>query len=349
MIVPALTPRVVTLITLTVLGGALLLPGSAQAERPTSDPYAVTMVSRAMTAPSLVSYSGTQFVAAWSATDPSESTSMMADVEHTAGGSTVVRAHGSAEAARVDPPDGGTWLAHSGPIEMLTDVHALTVSGSADIAGRSTAVIDALRPDGTVAARLWLDKENGLPLRREVYDESGRPVSASAFVDIALSHGDVAIADPARQGTPSWPAKAKHLGEAELDDLRASGWTCPSELASGLALYEAKQVGSAVQLSYTDGVAAVSVFEQPGRLDSAAVDGFTAHEADGGVYYRAPGPPTRFVWETSGYVVTVIADAPAMADAVLDAMPPEGDESSGLLARVGRGAQRLMSWVNPFD
>lgn len=358
--VPALAPRVVV-ITLAVLGGTILLSGSvlssgsalpsasAQTERSTSDSYALEMLARAMTAPSFVSYSGTQFVAAWSATDPSASTSMMADVEHTAGGSTVVRPHGSAEAARVDPPDSAAWLASAGPMDMLTDAHTLAVSGTADIAGRGTVVIDALRHNGTVVARLWLDEETALPLRREVYDDSGMVVRASAFVDITFSDDGVARADLTGRESPTWSERAKTLGNTDLDHLRAAGWTCPSTLASGLTLYEAKEVGSAIQLSYTDGVGAMSVFEQPGRLDTDAVAGFTVHEAGDGVYYRAPGPPTRFVWESQGYVVTVITDAPAMVDAVLTAMPPEAGESSGLLARVGRGAQRLMSWVNPFD
>lgn len=348
MIVPALAPRVVV-VTLAVLGGALLLPGPAQADRSGSDPHAVAMISRAMTAPSQVSYSGTQFVAAWSAKDPSESTSMMADIEHVAGGSTVVRAHGAADGARVDPPDGAVWLASRGPLEVLTDAHTLSGAGRAKIAGRSAVVIDALRSDGSVAARLWLDDETALPLRREVYDASGTTVRASAFVDITLSAGSAATADLASQDASDRPEPSQRLGEAELEDLRASGWNCPRELSSGLALYEAKQVGSAVQLSYTDGVAAVSVFEQPGTLGPDVVDDFTAIESGDGVYYRAPGPPTRYVWETAGYVVTVIADAPALADAVLAAMPPETDESSGFLVRVGHGAQRLMSWVNPFD
>lgn len=348
MIVPVLGSRVIV-VTLAVLGGALLLPGSSQADRPGSDPDAVTMISRAMTAPSLVSYSGTQFVAAWSATDPSESTSMMADIEHNAGGGTVVRAHGSTEPARVDPPDGAAWLATRGPLEVLTDSHRLTMIGTGKIAGRRAVVIDAVRSDGSVAARLWLDKETALPLRREVYDESGTAVRASAFVDISLSHSAVANADPAIRESPGGPERAPRLGETDLEDLRASGWNCPRELASGLALYEAKKVGSAVQLSYTNGVTAVSVFEQPGRLDRDTVAGLTAIEAGDGVYYRAPGPPARYVWETDGYVVTVIADAPEMAEAVLAAMPPDEEESSGFLVRVGHGAQRLMSWVNPFD
>lgn len=356
---PALAPRVVA-VTLAVLGGTILLSGwvlssssalpsaSAQADRSTSDPHALAMLSRAMAAPSVVSYSGTQFMAVWSATDPSESTSTMADVEHIAGGSTMVRAHGLTQAARVDPPDSTAWLASAGPLDVLTNAHTLTVGGAADIAGRSTVVIDALRNDGTVAARLWLDEETALPLRREVYDRSGVAVRVSAFVDIVVSDG-AARADLAGRGSPAWPERAHLLHESELDDLRASGWACPKELTSGLALYEAKQVGSALQLSYTDGVDVVSIFEQPGRLDPNAVPGFTEHEAGDGVYYRAPGPPSRFVWQTPGYVVTVITDSPAMADAVLAAMPPEDDESSGLLARVGRGAQRLVSWVNPFD
>ena len=331
--------------TLAVLGGALVLPTSAQAERPASDPEAIAMVARAIGAPATVSFTGTQFVAAWSAMDRSESTSMMVDVEHAAGGSTIVRAHGSGVVARLAPPDGSAWLAPGGPVELLTAAHSLTVGGGAEIAGRSAVVIDAVRADGTLAARLWLDDEMAVPLRREVYDASGMTITASAFVDISLEYGNPDAAGV----TTSRPSAPKTLGLAELAALRADGWACPRELAPGMALYEAKQVGSAVQLSYTDGVAAVSVFEQPGRLDPAALDGFAEHPAGRGVYYRAPGPPSRFVWETADHVVTVIADAPAMVDAVLAILPPEANESAGFLAQIGRGAQRLMSWVNPFD
>ena len=343
-----LMPRIAAAL-LALLGGALVLPASAHSERPASDPEAIDMVARAILAPSVVSFTGTQFVAAWSALDPSASTSMMVDVEHSAGGRTVVQAHGSDTAARLYPPDASAWLAPGGPIDLLTAAHTLTVSGGADIAGRDTIVIDAVRADGTLAARLWLDHEMAVPLRREVYDASGRTVTASAFVEISLTSIESGTAGQATSATPKWPIPPQRLGQAELAELRANGWTCPRELASGMTLYEAKQVGSAVQLSYTDGVASVSVFEQPGRLDVAGLDGFTEHEAGHGVYYRAPGPPGRFVWETADRVVTVVADAPALVDAVLAAMPPVANESAGFLAQVGRGAQRLMSWVNPLD
>jgi sigma-E factor negative regulatory protein RseB len=68
------------------------------------------------------------------------------------------------------------------------------------------------------------------------------------------------------------------------------------------------------------------------------------------VIYQAPGPPSQFVWESNGQVVTVVADSPVSSiDAVLEALPPDPARSTGLLSRISRGAQRLLSWANPFD
>jgi hypothetical protein len=342
---------------LVIVMGALVAPATARSGGTSTgdDPLAVELLSKAMSAPDAVSYTGTQFVGAWSAVDSATSTSALIDVEHTAGKGTVIRSHGAEPTAVLQPPPAATWLADSGPVSLLIKSHTVKVTGTSTIAGRPVYVVEARRPDATVAARLWLDQEYALPLRREVYNESGATLSASAFVEIEIRAANLAgnpspSVEPGPRSLNNVIASSAHLDHQDLMKLRADGWNCPTSLSKGLALYEAKRVGDAVQLSYTDGVATVSVFEQPGQLDPEALRGFTAEEVGKGTVYRAPGPPSQFVWESGGQVVAVVADASAdSVAAVWEALPPDPAESRGLLDRIGRGAQRLWSWVNPFN
>ncbi|MGH8777109.1 MAG: sigma-E factor regulatory protein RseB domain-containing protein [Jiangellaceae bacterium] len=329
-----------------VLVGSMSVATAAPADEDGDELYAMGLLDRAMEAPDIVSYSGTQYVAAWSSLDGA-STSAVVDVTHVAGGRTEVRVHGAQPMSALDDSGGAAWLAGGGgPLALLSRAYDVAVVGTGSVAGRPVHVVEARRPDGSTAARLWLDGESALPLRREVYDEDGATRTASAFVEIRLESPTPVRAlrgDATRLTGTS-------LYHADLARLRGSGWSCPDSLDGGLVLYEAKRVGDAVQLSYSDGVVTVSVFEQPGRLDPTRLHGFAAREVDGGVIYSSSGPPAQFTWSVGDWVVTVVADAPAdTLDAVLAAMPPEEPQSRGLLARVGKGAERLASWLNPFD
>lgn len=354
-----LAPTVVVVLVVGVLVAGVLTNstrGVAQPARlPGDDPRAVSLLYRAMSAADQVSYSGTQYVSSWSALDRSVSTSAVVDIRHTAGGPTVVTGH---SAGRISVPvwyDGDAWLGGSGgPVGLLLKTYEVRLAGQSQVAGRATELITAHRPDGAVAAKLWLDAEYGLPLRREVYDDVGRTVAASAFVEIDVVpklRSQYAYSWSVEPAEPTGGSATTTLSHAELADLRANGWKCPTTLDGGLILYQANRHDDAIQLSYSDGVATVSVFEQPGRLDPTTLDGFSELEAGEGVVYAKAGPPSQFVWSTAdGRVITVIADGSiGSVDAVTTAFPPAaGQRSDGLLDRIGRGAKRLLSWLNPF-
>lgn len=355
-----LTPTVVVAMVVGVLVVGVLVSPARSDDGPTEstgdDPRAVSLLHRAMSAPDRVSYVGTQYVSAWSAFDRSVSTSAVVDVRHTAGGPTVVTGHGAEPTSVSVWHDGEAWLGGSGgPIGLLVKTYDVQVVGQSHVAGRAAEVITAHRPDGSSAARLWLDTEFGLPLRREVYDEDGRAVSASAFVEIELVStlrsrfaSNVSAASNGRAGV----AGATALSHADLAELRANGWRCPTSLEGGLILYQAHKRAGAVQLIYSDGVTTVSVFEQPGQLDPATLNGFTELQAGEGVVYATAGPPSQFVWSTKdGRVITVVADGSiSSVDAVTAAFPPaKAQQPGGLFERIGRGAKRLVSWLNPVD
>jgi negative regulator of sigma E activity len=342
-----LTVLAVPAIAVPVIVGSLVMSLPASAVEAGDELSAVRLLNRAMEAPDSVSYSGTQYVAAWSSLDSGDSTSAIVDVVHRAGGPTDVRVHGAGTLPVVDDRSSAAWLAEgSGPVALIARAYDVAVVGVGSVAGRQTYVVEARRADGTAAARLWLDADSALPLRREVYNEDGTTRAASAFVELSLELAP---------RSPTGPSAAvvtedTSLRHRDLAQLRGNGWSCPDQLADGLVLYEARRVGDAIQLSYSDGVVTVSVFEQQGDLDEEKLHGFAAREVDGGVVYSSTGPPAQFTWSVGDWVVTVVADAPTETiDAVLAAMPPrEPDHERGFLARVGKGAERLASWVNPF-
>ena len=355
-VVRHITPTLVVVLVAGVLVvGALVAPAHGHSARSDDDdPRAVALLYRAMDAPDRLTYAGTQYVSAWSGLDRSHSTSAIVQVRHTAGTTTMVADHGAQPVTL--SAQAGSWLAgEGGPIGLLAKTYDVQLLGQGRVAGRPADIVGAVRRDGSLAARLWLDAEYALALRREVYDEAGRTVSASAFVDIELAPVQSRFMNVLPQTVASpvgLTPSASQLSHADLAELRASGWRCPSELGGDLTLYEAARRGGAIQLSYSDGVATVSVFEQPGHLDPATLDGFDRTKHGDGVLYSSLGPPSQFVWATEdGKVITVVADgSPETVNAVLEVYPPsESSAPAGLFQRIGRGAKKLVSWLNPFD
>ncbi len=320
------------------------------------DPRAVQLLRQSAAAGEHVSYTGTQYVSTWSAlTQSAASTSAVVQVQHAAGGQTSIRLH-DRQSAILDGRTASRWLAGEDPADLLLGAYTVRMAGEDAVAGRYTDVVVAYRGDGSIAAKLWLDRETALPLRRESYTSDGYTLSASAFVTIVVGGtstccktGDGADTAATREGDD-----AMLLWE-DIEELREDGWHCPGSLGEGMDLYEARRVGEAIQLSYSDGVMTVSVFEQSGWLDPDQLDGYDTADYEDGVVYTRPGPPARLTWSSGGRVITVVAEAPldSVGD-LLDHLPPDPaatheEKQDGFLDRIGRGAERVGSWFNPFD
>jgi sigma-E factor negative regulatory protein RseB len=328
------------------LGGIALLANPAFAR--TSDPQAVAALERAATAAHALSYGGVQYVSTYSSAG---SSSVILDVQHMAGrGSVVTVASSSGDRTSV--------YASDAPLPGTSDLAVAGVDGAAlrllqqtyDLELEGPSCVVARLPDGRAAGRFWLDPTSGLVVRREVYDAGGRVARASAFVDLRLTTPKVAVA--ARSLVAE--VAERRLGQDELTRLASDGWTVPRVLPGQLLLYDARMDDGAspvVHLGYSDGLSTVSVFEQRGRLDKAAVRGWTKHKVDGAdVWWDASAVPTRAVWSAHGRVWTVVADASSEAvRAVVSRLPHEKPEHRGFWSRIGHGLARLLSWLNPFD
>jgi sigma-E factor negative regulatory protein RseB len=334
---------------------------------PTADPGALALLEKASHAPRYVTYRGVQFVSAWTAEG---SNGRVVDVSHEPGQGTTVttRATPAAAATTTYLKAGDTapsLLSGTTTLTLLGEHYDLSLAPPSSVAGRRADVVVVSLPGASHAtARFWLDHATGLVLRREVYDEAGRVTRASAFVEVdvgaaavtgggggSMGSGDGAHAY-AGKGWSRPDAWRTSLDLAALTAMRHKGWSCPQWLDARLQLVDARRgdgdYGDIVHLSYSDGLASVSVFEQRGRLEASRLQGYREVVIRGRAVYARDGVPQRLAWSTGGTVFTVVADAtPRTVGDVVVALP-HGADDPGALHRLGRGLDRVASWFNPF-
>lgn len=236
-------------------------------------------------------------------------------------------------------------------LTVLEDIYRVTEAGEASVGGWHTSLVEARRADGTVAGRFWVEEETGLLLARTIYDRAERAVHSSRFTEIRLGPGE-------------WPEESVHgapwgepLDGADLDALRADGWFLPEHLSWNLRLLDAWSTfygqDRVVHLVYSDGLSQVSVFAQRGRLGGPGAEyadgrgnhtgtrtGWDGIRSEHDTIYRDESGQYRGVWESSGFVYTLLADVPPdIVATAMTALP--GPERSGFWARVERGLHRL--------
>lgn len=314
----------------------------------TDDPAAVRALHRAALALDHTSYSGTRMVSVWGSDD---TTTVVADIRHVAGQGTTVSVRGGGvgddTAAFLAGGQGDTGRPGLGveSLTLLAEAYTLRDGGHGSVAGRTASIVEVVA-DRTTMARLWLDEATGLPLRREMFDQQGRLARESTFIDVRVQPGAFLAHLP--PSTPSEPS-AELVALDQLGTLRDRGWACP-EHAGRLTLLSAERVDdpAALHLSYSDGLTRVSVFQQRGRLDTDGLTGFSATSVDGGSVYVREGLPSYAVWQSEGYVYTVVTDAPV--DTALETVRalPHDHPSTDLRSRIGRGIARIAGWLAPL-
>jgi sigma-E factor negative regulatory protein RseB len=328
-------------------GGPLrLAPGPAAA----GTSAGLRLLSEAAAACQDTAYRGSQVLRWWGQDETSASA---VEVWHQPGRMTLVQAAGvrpggpgaAARSGAAGDQDPGGILGMSARLLALLQANYLVVyagRGSAD--KRGALVVEIWRPDGGLAARIWLDAVTKLPLRRELFDSSGNLVSDDAFTSLELG-------DPEPGGGSAAAARPAQLDQARLAALRAQGWELPGELPGNLLLLMADQTqtpsGPVINLSYSDGLAAVSVFVQRGEL-AHVPPGWRPLTLRGRTVYSVNPEDRAFAWSAGGFVYTLMADAPLeTVSAVVAALPP-GTSAPGFWRRMDRGLHRIFSWINPL-
>jgi sigma-E factor negative regulatory protein RseB len=268
----------------------------------------------------------------------------VSQVWHSGDGPTVTRAPGAAAAVMLSPA--GIFGLTSTLVTLLGEHYVAVYRGTGYAAGRPASLVEVRRFDGSLAARFWLDRQTLVPLRRELFDPSERPVGEDAFVAVRFGPltGPPAAVAAAGAG-PSWATAASPA--PLLASLAADGWRPPAVLPDGLALYKAASTGTGtaevIDLEYSDGLSVVSLFVQRGTL-AANMPGWRPALL-GGQQVWVSG--RSVAWSGHGLVCTMIADAPPRTVAQAVATLPRG-ASAGVIGRFRHGLDRLARLVDPF-
>jgi hypothetical protein len=328
------------------LGDSLRLPGTPQASE---TGVGLQLLREAALACQDTSYSGFQVVLWWG---KGETSASVVEVWHQPGRMTLVQAASGAPgspgpAAQSGPasdPDPDGILGMSAQLlNLLQANYQVIYVGRGSAGQRSSLIVEVLRPGGSLAARFWLDAATKLPLRREMFGPGAQMISDDTFTNLELG-------DPGPVGTAAsapWPAQ---LDQARLAALRAQGWQLPGQLAGNLALFaateKATRTGEVVNLTYSDGLAVVSLFVQRGELGRPG-PGWHPVTLHGRTVYSVDPEERTFTWSAGGFVYTLVADAPMQTVSQVVATLPGGTRI-GFWQRIGRGLHRLASWVNPL-
>jgi hypothetical protein len=180
----------------------------------------------------------------------------------------------------------------------------LVLAKGSEVAGRSTNVVTATDPK-TKAARLkvYVDRDTGVMLRREVLDRGGHAVRSVGFVEVKKLGG-------ARSKPPATP-KAKNAAPVKLVSL-PKGYDAPARIGTRYVLVgRYLRDDGTVQLYYSDGLFGISLFEQRGSLDWNGLPrgggGVEVGDERGRSYEVAGG--TVLVWEHDELTLTAVSDA----------------------------------------
>lgn len=337
-----------------------LAGGQLRLARPMQTPAGnagLRLLKEAATACQATSYRGEQAVLWWG---PGETSASVVDVWHQPGRVTLVQAtnavpgNGPANAVGAAPPaspaddqdpDGILGVSNE-LLVLLQSNYRIAYVGRGSAAGRSALVVEVRRPGSNgLAARFWLDAATKLPLRREIFTGGSHMISEDSFINLQLGTSGLG-AMPTPAGTP-WTAR---LDEATLTALRAKGWPLPAQLPGNLALFAATETsarsGRVIDLSYSDGLAVISVFVQRGQLGKP-MPGWRQIGMRGQTVYSVDPDERSFAWSSGGFVYTVVADAPVeVVGQVVAAMP--NPTRPGFWERMAIGFRRLASWLNPL-
>jgi sigma-E factor negative regulatory protein RseB len=315
------------------------------------------LLQEAAAAGSNVSYQGVEMVSSMGVTGNS---TVVANVWHRSGGDTLVQsasagtaaaAGTAASAAPVGVSDDTDSQAPEGVlgltgqlVTLLGRNYDLAYTGTSSADNRPALMVEAVREDGSLAARFWLDSATKLPLRREVFDTRAHLVGDDVFINLAVGS---AVAEPAATATAT---AAQQLTAVDVTQMRSRGWPVPGQLPGNLTLFEAGETstssGTVLDLGYSDGLSAVSIFVQRGGL-APKLTGYQEITLDGRDVYADQPDQHSVTWAGQGFVFTVMADAPpATLDKAVDALPY--DAPRGFWGRLSNGFSRLARLANPF-
>ncbi len=216
-----------------------------------------------------------------------------------------------------------TFPAFAEPLasDILTH-YDLRRGGSERVAGSACEVVELVPRDHLrYGYRLWVEPRSGLLFKAQTLNESGQVLEQIAFTDVH-------VGEPvdSNQLKPSWSTAGWTIErqQSQATELREQGWSVtPPSGFHRLAEVMRRLIGagepasrSALQAVYSDGLATVSVFIEPGAPMLSDPD-----EA------QRRGPVTAISRRVGDARVTVVGEVPpstaqSIAESVVHSVPP---------------------------
>jgi sigma-E factor negative regulatory protein RseB len=169
------------------------------------------------------------------------------------------------------------------PAEMnqIKRHYTLWVAGYERVAGRKSVKV-VVRPNDNFryGHRLWADKQTYLPLRMQMFDAHDRVIEEIRFTDVEI--GAVVSDEQLTSGVSTdafrWVRPDENKSVAErlelLASVRTEGWSADDQAGFSLTDSQMERLGGpdriAHHLTFSDGLATVSVFIEPQPAAAAA-------------------------------------------------------------------------------
>jgi sigma-E factor negative regulatory protein RseB len=196
----------------------------------------------------------------------------------------------------------------------LGDYYRLSLDGVGRVAGYpAQAILLAPRDNLRYGYKLWAEKKTGLLLRAQTLNEKGDVVEQISFTQIEIGKIDLSRTRSSILNTQGW-----HIERAAMESANLSGWTVRAMPPGFRKIREVKRLvtngannsvraGSQTQqpremaqMVYSDGLAAISIFIEPGSASRA--EGFMQQGA-----MNIAGKRQGDFW------LTIVGEVPAVA------------------------------------
>lgn len=216
----------------------------------------------------------------------------------------------------------GSPRSASVPAVALADKYDAVMGDVVEIMDRLCRRMDVhLAADGSLREQVWIDESTGVLLRRETYlpDDTINPVRLVSFLDIDFPDPTGATTDrgPAGAGDQPVPDVAAIDDPHQVAALRRAGWTVPQALPNGYDLVGAfvrtDSPGMPLQMVFSDGLYAISLFAQPGGAAPAKLPAgaLGISELPDHAAREWPGQsPSRMAWADEDHTYVLVGNAP---------------------------------------
>lgn len=206
----------------------------------------------------------------------------------------------------------------SRPWTRIAEQYNFSLQGLDRVAGRTTKLIAVQPRSGDrYGYRLWTDEETGLLLRSELVDLEGRALEQMEFTHLDLPASipdELLMPGPDAVSAQGVPARAQLVVEgAGSNSEVVVNW-----LPAGFILHHTEVLsggnpgGNLQHLAYTDGLAVVSVFVEPGANLPQGHRGFTTL-----------GAAVAYTTVRDGFAVTVVGEVPPLtARSIAESVAP---------------------------